>query len=126
MNKIQKYIIAIAVMVIAIMVITHDPLEEYTKVTVKYNDNLVTTSVKKEEWKNIKLKSDNDCLYFDGEYFFDEPPFNKSCKVKILDYEEVNKNSKEDHIFSIIAVIMCSLVCMLFADPKTMADDDYY
>lgn len=102
-----------------------DPVEY---VVVKYEDRLVEYICKdRAELDYLVLKSNNDVLFFDGEYFFDEPPTNRvNSRVNIVkrDTKVVRGDVHVgEYIISIMGILFCVLVLCGIASPSS--GDDY-
>lgn len=103
-------------------------------VVVKYKDNLINyRTFDKDEIKQLILKADNDCLFFDGEYFFDQAPsqnIKPHTKVKIvkIDYGVVFDGDYDliGFIGCIIGIIVLGAFVLMIANSDGGGDDYYY
>jgi hypothetical protein len=131
MNTAQKVICAIGAFLALYLFFCVDAGDYAHVVTVKYNDNLVEYKCKShEEYEHLKLKSDNNVLFFDGEYFFDEAPTHKaSTRVNLVKGEVRNFGgdvSRGEYAGLFLILFLCVAVGCGMAAPPSGYDDYYY
>ncbi|MBP7119228.1 hypothetical protein KBA63_04015 [Candidatus Woesebacteria bacterium] len=127
MNIVQKIICGIGGMVLLYFIFNISIGDRVDYVIVKHKDRLVEYICKdREELKDIVLKSNNDVLFFDGEYFYDEPPTYKGdSRVKLVKWDtKVVRGDMDswDYFWSIFAVLICVLI---LCGATSSTDDDY-
>jgi hypothetical protein len=128
MNTAQKVICFLGALVVLYFCISVEIGQRVTVLTVKYNDNLVEyIPHSREESEHLKLKSNNNVLFFDGQYFYDEAPTHKEgSRVNLVkeDTKVINGDMDGGDFFLIVSFIG---ICVLFgcgmASPNT---GDYY
>ena len=110
----QKFFGGIFLIATILVATCNTPGTQVYNVKVKYKDNLVSYSCKdKSEYYNILLKSRNDILFYDGEYFYDQAPTNKKdakCKVVDFNSEIVGGNiDSDDYYRAVILLILLTI-----------------
>jgi len=129
MTTLQKILCGMGIFAILYMFATTTTGDCKTFVKVKYNDRLVEYACKdKKEFDNLHLLSINDILFFDGEYFFDEPPTNRTnSRVRIVKWENrvVNGDMTEGELWGgVFLIALCTLIICGIVNPSD--GDDYY
>ena len=128
MNTAQKIICTIGALIALFMFTSIETGNYYDVVTVKYQDNLIEYKCKdRKECDNLILKSENNVLFFDGQYFYDEAPNNKEgSRVNLVKRETVNIGgdmSRGEFCGLFIMLLICVAVACGMASPNT---GDYY
>ena len=131
MNNIQKIILVIGLIIAAIVFFSNDVGQIVPYIRVKHDDRIVEVMLKSEdELTDLIRKSQQNCLFFDGEYFFDAPPtkaIRENCRTYIIDGDRKIINGDMgagDFYFIITMILLFTSVFVLFAaEPFTV--DDY-
>lgn len=100
-------------------------------VVVKYKDNLINyRTFDKKEIDLLRLKDNNDCLFFDGEYFFDQAPsqnIKPHTKVNLIKVDNVVFDGDFDligFIGCIIGIFMIGAFVLMIVNSD--GGGDYY
>ena len=127
----QKIILGAGFICFMYIILTSEIGEKVPFVHVKYDDRIVEVTVKSEsELEDLFRKSKANCLFFDGEYFFDDPPtksIRDNCRTFIIDGDRkiINGNTdNEGFIESLVMTILATsaILLMTVVDPP---GDDY-
>lgn len=123
MNTAQKVICFLGALVVLYFCTSVEIGQRVIVLTVKYNDNLVEYIPKSyDEAEHLKLKSNNNVLFFDGQYFYDEAPVNKeNSRVNLVKEDTRTVNGDMDG-GQFMVVLILLLFCVLFA--YSMASPD--
>lgn len=129
----NKVILILGLIILVLFCIFNTIGEEVTIFTIKYQDNLVKYECNsKEEKEEIILKSQNDCLYFDGMYFYTEVPSTTTkllSKAEVVLWEKSIKNgtiTSKEFYCGIFTIIFCTLVAALMLAPTDIPIDYDY
>lgn len=98
----------------------------YYELKVLQQGQVSTVNISEGEYENISLLNNAGELYFDGEYFFQSPPFNKGkYSAKIIDYKYC---ASQLNVYSIVFFICLGLlICVvLVKTPSGFEDYDSY
>ena len=80
---------------------------------VLYQDQITSVIKKHGETENLLLLSNNNCLYFDGESFFEYPPINKSVfRAKIVKCERIYDSDLTVWIGSMVVAFLLLVAFM--------------
>lgn len=110
MSQKSKYLIKFAaVVIIGILFLFVDYKENEVELTLHYNNDIVKIKVLESQYKDFKIKSDLNILYFDGEYFFEQPPISKNCNAKIVNTKLIEHPSVSINII-IYWLIIISII----------------
>jgi hypothetical protein len=127
MNIIQKVICGLGGLFLICFIFNTTIGDRVDYVIVKHQDRLVEYVCKdRAERDEIILKSNNDVLFFDGQYVYDEPPTYKGDnRVNIVKWgDKVVRGDMDSgqYFLSIIGILLCVL-CGIASDSS---GDDYY
>jgi hypothetical protein len=118
MNFKQKIACILGICAIVYLCITVDVGEPTKKLVVKYDDRLVEYVCKDfKEAEDLLLKSKNEVLFFDGEYFYEEPPThdrNKTRATIVKEERAVIKGDISPSEFFLMMVATLAVVGALF------------
>jgi len=132
MNTAQKVISALGLCVTLYFALTLTVGKNVPHVTVKYQNRLLVVPCQStDEQRNLILKSNNDVLFFDGEYFYDDVPSNpESNRAKIINYYDKVVGGDMHFGGYLAAIFTCLLItglAMAFASADGVGGyDDYY
>jgi len=96
--------IVITLLISGFFLIDFKPNE--VELSVLYNNDIVTVKVSEKEYQKLKLKSENDILFFDGEYFFDSVPNNKEFKAKIVSTKIIEDTSRVVYFYIVVLFLV--------------------
>ena len=106
-------IIVITLLISGFFLIDFKPNE--VELSVLYDNNIITVKVTEQEYQKLMLKSENDILFFDGEYFFEYAPNNKQFKAKIIDTKVIEHPSETLYFYTVVLFLV---ILALANDPK--------
>lgn len=133
MTTLQKVIGVLGIAFLIYFFFANTIGDDFSFVRVKYADRIVEVQYKtEEEYHSIIRRSNNDCLFFDGEYFFDEPPtlsLRPILKTKVIDNDSRVINGDytiERFIGTIIGIIIATVILLVMVIPSSGDYHDYY
>lgn len=126
MNTAQKVIIFLAVTGLLFFLSSVEIGQEAKVLVVKYGETLVDYEVKpSDDLTRIRLKSKQDILFFDGQYFYDEVPKHKEgTKVSIVQEKDVIKGG--DFTAKQVIILIFGVLLITFITYSVASDESDY